>query len=229
VSDFYIKKIGKRGKIDIWLVDGFKIRRDVDGQFSNFGQHFRFSFIPQNEFWLDKESVPNERHFFVDHLLVEWKMMNDGVSYNEAVEVADNKERVERMMSGDFKKIVAKDGSIDTSKARKHLLGKTKEGVFVWLVDGRAVRSVFDIDFAEGGHDLVYNYVPQNEIWIDDDVSAKERLYVILHELCERSWIGKGLNYSQAHYEKASPLEWEVRHNPEKLEESLMILGYCPE
>jgi len=103
-KDFYLKKIGKRGKIKIWLVDGSKIRRDLDKEFTNFGQHFSFPFIPKYEFWIDKEAVSNERRFFIDHLLVEWKFMKDGYSYSMALKLADEKELSERKKAGDFKK-----------------------------------------------------------------------------------------------------------------------------
>ncbi len=35
-----------------------------------------------------------------------------------------------------------------------------ERGVQVWIVNGRLVRSVFDIDFTAGGHDYVYEFVP---------------------------------------------------------------------
>jgi hypothetical protein len=43
-------------------------------------------------------------------------------------------------------------------------------GVHVWFVKGRLVRSMYDVEFTEGGHDYVYEFVPPNEVWIDDDV-----------------------------------------------------------
>lgn len=44
----------------------------------------------------------------------------------------------------------------------------------VWIVDGFCLRDVFDIEFTEGGHDYVYEFVPVNEIWIDDDLVEAE-------------------------------------------------------
>ncbi len=51
----YIKKVGERGKIFIWIVDGTYVRTHLDEEFTNFGQHYRFKCIPKDEFWLDKE------------------------------------------------------------------------------------------------------------------------------------------------------------------------------
>ncbi len=223
---FKIKKIGKRGKLFIWIVDGEKIRNKLDINFTNFGQHFRFSFIPKDEFWLDKEATPNERSFFIDHLLVEWKLMKEGASYNDALEIANKKERSERFKAGDFKKVDDSDGIPDIEKIHSHLLGETHNGITVWLVYGRLVRSVFNIDFTEGGHDLVYGFVPKNEVWIDDDLLKKEIPYVILHELYERSLMVKEIpNYNEAH-KKSAKIEWQARKNEKKLKENLLLLGW---
>ena len=223
---FKIKKIGKRGKIFVWIVDGEKIRNEVDINFTNFGQHFRFSFIPKNEFWLDKEANPNEQHFFIDHLLVEWKLMKEGASYADALEMASKKERSERFKAKDFEKVDDFDGIPDIEKIHRKLLGKNKKGISIWLVDGRLVRSVFNVDFTEGGHDLVYSFVPKNEVWVDDDLSKKEIPYVILHELYERSLMLKEIpNYNQAH-EKAAKIEWQSRKNKKKLKENLLLVAW---
>lgn len=225
MKDFYLRKLGRRGKIMIWLVDGRRIRSKLDEEFTNYGQHFRFPFIPEDEFWLDREAVPNERKFFLDHLLVEWRLQKAGYSYSYAAGKANRKERAERKKSKDLKKIKDKDGRLVHAKVHCRLIKKIHDGLTVWLVHGRLVRSAFDIEFTEGGHDLVYRYVPKKEVWIDNDVVASERLYVILHELYERSLMARGLSYKRAH-NKASLLEWRARHNEKKLERFLRQAGW---
>jgi len=209
-KDIRLKKIGRRGKITIWLVDGALIRRDLDPEFTNFGQHYRFNFIPEYEFWIDKEAVPNERRFFIDHLLTEWYLMRRGVSYNEALDIANNKERSERLKSLDLRKVIDERGRPDIDKFHLRLLEKTSAGVSVWLVDGKLVRTIFDVEFTEGGHDLVYDFIPENEVWIDNDVRKEEREFIILHETYERELMKKGMPYPQAH-KKASKIEWGAR------------------
>jgi len=49
-------------------------------------------------------------------------------------------------------------------KVHVRLWKKLETPVSVWIIDGRLVRSVFDVDFTEGGHDYVYEFVPQNEV-----------------------------------------------------------------
>lgn len=57
----------------------------------------------------------------------------------------------------------------------------------VWLVDGKATRDNFNIDFIGGGHHWRYPWIPGNEIWIEEDVPENERLHFLIHELHERN------------------------------------------
>ena len=42
----YIEKIDQRGDLLVWIVDGSYIRGHIDEEFTNFGQHYRFTYIP---------------------------------------------------------------------------------------------------------------------------------------------------------------------------------------
>lgn len=221
----YLKNTGQRGKIAIWIVDGTYVRAHLDEEFTNFGQHYAFECIPENEFWLDKEAAENERKFFVAHLLVEHRLMKKGVSYDDALEAADSAERAERKKSGDAEKLTRGRALPDPGKVHKELWKKIESDVCVWIVDGRLVRSVFDIDFTEGGHDHVYEFVPENEVWIDDDLEEAERPYVLLHELHERNLMAKGWVYTKAH-EDSSKLESHCRHHPDELHTALAKEGW---
>ena len=107
----------------------------------------------------------------------------------------------------------------------KKLWKKLENGVSVWIVNGRLVRSVFDIDFTAGGHDKVYEFVPENEVWIDDDIVEIERGYVLLHELHERNRMIKGWTYNKAHAE-SSKMEYHCRHHPDELHDALAAEGW---
>ena len=72
----YLEKIDQRGNLAIWLVDGGYIRGHMDEEFTNFGQHYSFSYIPKDEFWIEKETKTDEQRFFIDHLLVEHRLMS---------------------------------------------------------------------------------------------------------------------------------------------------------
>jgi hypothetical protein len=223
----YIKKVDERGDIQVWMVDGSYIRGNIDEEFTDFGQHYRFSYIPVNEFWIDREAESDELLFFVDHLLVEHRLMADGVPYGEALIRADLQERKERRRAGDIAKMTHHGHKLPDGKdVHERLWKKLANGLSIWIVNGRLVRSAFDIDFTEGGHDCVYEFVPQNEVWIDGDVAEAERGYVLLHELHERGRMVKGWIYDQAHAE-SSRLEYHCRHHPDELHEKLVAEGWA--
>lgn len=83
---------------------------------------------------------------------------------------------------------------------RLKLLGRVG-GLVVYLVDGEHIRNKIDIDFTCGGNEAVYpNYVPKNEIWIDDALSPLDRTATLLHEIVERNlMVNKGWSYERAH------------------------------
>jgi len=224
---FYLKKLQSIGEITVWLVDGNRIRRQLDMDFTNFGQHFVFPFIPEDEFWLDPEAlVLKEKDFFLTHLLVEWEMMKQGYDYITATNAADQKERVDRAKAGDLKKVLKKDGEIDLKKIHQRLLKRLPNGFKIWLVNGRLVRSAWDPEFTAGSHHQVDPYVPEDEIWIDSAVSQAEKLFVILHELYENDlMIKEHLDYDPAH-DRANAIEQRCRRNSKHLAGNLRKFGW---
>jgi len=222
----YIQKIEERGQLEVWMVDGSYIRSHIDEEFTNFGQHYRYPYIPLNELWIDREAEHDERRFFIDHLLVEHRLMAEGMPYEKALAIADLAERKERRRLGDVSRLTHRGQQLpDGRDAHERLWKKLENGVSVWIVNGRLVRSVFDIDFTEGGHDYVYEFVPRNEVWIDDAIVEPERGYILLHELHERNRMASGWPYSKAHVE-ASRLEYHCRHHPDELHDVLVAEGW---
>ena len=153
--------------------------------------------------------------------------MAKGIPYEEALLEADRVERKERRRAGDITRLTKHGQKLPDSKdAHERLWKKLENGVIVWIVNGRLVRSVFDIDFTEGGHDCVYEFVPENEVWIDDAIVEPERGYVLLHELHERNLMASGWSYSKAHAE-SSRLEYYCRHHPDELHDKLRAEGWA--
>ncbi len=222
----YVKLIEERGDLKVWVVDGTYIRGHIDEEFTNYGQHYRFSYIPQNELWLDREAAQDETQFFIDHLLVEHRLMAKGMPYGKALVEADRAERNERRRAGDLGRVMKHSTLPEASRVHTRLWKKLENGVSVWIVSGRLVRSAFDIDFTEGGHDYVYEFVPENEVWIDDDVADEERSYVLVHELHERNLMAKGQPYSKAHAD-SSRIEYRCRHHPDELHDALSNEGWA--
>jgi hypothetical protein len=223
----YLRKHDQRGDFQVWIVDGAHVRGHIDEEFTNFGQHYRYPYIPQHEFWIDQQAQHDERRFFIDHLLVEYALMAKGLPYGEALTKADQAERKERRRAGDLARMTRHGRSLpDPALAQERLWKKLENGLSVWIVNGRLVRSAFDIDFTAGGHDHVYEFVPANTVWIDDAIEEVERGYVLVHELHERNQMEKGIPYSQAHAE-SSRLELRCRHHPDELHDALAAEGWA--
>ena len=235
----YIKKIAKRGHIDVWLVDGKYVRENINHDFTNFGQHYICKFIPQNEFWIDWEHKKGEAKFFIDHMLTEHRLMAEGKSDSDAIGIADKVERRERRNSTLAKEAYKeKENKKDLiEKVHRAQLKEYGPKINVWIVSGELVRDFFYTDFTEGGHDRVYAFIPEDEVWLDDDLNPQERKFVLLHELHERNLMpdnkqihiksgsvieDKNYNkiYGSAH-RSASRLEYFCRYHPEKLDKKI--------
>ena len=222
----YVQQIGERGDFKVWIVDGGYIRGHIDEEFTNFGQHYRYPYIPSGEFWIEREAKQDETQFFIDHLLVEHRLMAKGMPYEEALVKADQAERKERRRTGDLRFLTRRGKELPKGvQVHERLWKRLENGLTIWIVNGRLVRSVFDVDFTAGGHDHVYEFVPENEVWIDDDIEEEERGYVLLHELHERNRMANGWPYSKAHAE-SSELEYHCRHHPDELHEALSAEGW---
>ena len=220
IKKVYIKKFSEISGFNVWIVDGEYIRNNIDEEFTNCGQYYKFKFIPKNEFWIDKERNPGEEKYFIDSMLVMNRLMSKGISHKMAVKVANSIERRERAKSKLMKrelKIKKIKGNLIKTVYKNIIKKYSNKKIKVWIVRGELVRDLFFIDFTEGGHSRVYNFIPENEVWIDDDLSLSERKFVILHELHERNLMNKGKKYDDAH-KSSSEIEYYCRKHPKKLE-----------
>jgi hypothetical protein len=222
----YLTFYGRVEGFDVWFVNGQYVRENFDEEFTNFGQHLKFPFIPAREFWLDEENAPGEARFFIDHLLVENRLMARGVTYINALDEGDKVEKTERLGTAAGREGAALAAAHRTgelmARIHKKLLEEWSDGVKVWVVDGELIRDVFYIDFTEGGHDKVYGFIPAKEVWIDDDVKPEERPFIVLHELHERALMSRGWTYAKAHPD-SSRIEFHYRRHPAGLDAALRV------
>ncbi len=217
----YLKKIGMFSGFDVWIVNGEHVRENLDREFTNFGHHLSYDIIPKKEFWIDKEYSGDESKFFITNLLIQQRLMSEGKSYEYSHGIAKSAEKKERMKSrllkNALKKIKHKEKIL--KKLHKKLLKPySNDKLKVWVVNGELVRDLFFLDFTEGGNDQIYSFVPLGEIWLDDDLSPRERKFVILHELHERNLMKKGWGYDTlkkgAHW-SANEIEYFCRKYPQ--------------
>ncbi len=221
----YIKKFSEINGFNVWIVDGYHIRQNIDINFNGFGQHYRFPFIPEREFWIDRQDESNagEERYFIEHLLVEHQLMAEGKDYGTAIGEADT---VEQKLRDEDPKVWELKSKLETDRDsvlnqihKDFLKDYSNDKVKTYVVHSQTIRNVLYIDWVAGGHDKIYPlFIPKNEIWIDNDIIEEEKKYVLLHELNERYWMSQGLEYNESH-ELALKKEAEAYKTPEKIEE----------
>ena len=80
-----------------------------------------------------------------------------------------------------------------------------------WLVRGDEVRRIHYPDFSQGGNGYRYNFIPKNEVWIEESLPPDDRAYALIHELYESSLIQGGMSYDAAHAQ-TTDLEKKLRN-----------------
>ena len=197
----YMKKITRMGGYTFWYVNGFYIRNHLDPEFGNFGSSKYFDFIPKDEYWIDYENGDKEARYFIDNFLTIQREVKKGTPYRKAVKISNSLEKTERgkrKLLEKLRRIKIKSKLLEKIH-KKQLFTKYTKNLKIWLVRGDLVRSLFFVDYAQGGHGFVYKFVPIDEVWIDDDLYYKEIPFVLIHELHERHLMSKGWPYdSQA-------------------------------
>lgn len=183
-------------KQKITFVDGFKIRNTLDVNFniihkysSKINEYTPKFYIPKKEIWFD--------HIFKKELDFLLKIENAQIpqeikSWSEAREYI----RKNFCLPGPIPEFIL--------KKEKH------NDLTIAYVDGSIVRQYIDPEFIFGGHDLVYSYIPEKEVWVDGIMDKRELPYVLFHEESERKLMTTGKNYDVAH-EYASAAEREMR------------------
>jgi len=86
-----IKKLKEEGNIKIFLVDGNKVRNFIDIDFTMGGHGHRYVYIPIDEVWIDA-SNESEKEEVIIHELAELGLMEKGIHYNKAHDLANIEE-----------------------------------------------------------------------------------------------------------------------------------------
>lgn len=169
------------------LVDAHLIRNTLDTDFNIIHQGSSdwntFSpkyYIPKNEIWVD--------HCFADE--VDFLLTSDRLV--DSLQVESRAALIKALRSIGF----LKEGPPPTFITHR----ETRSPLTICTVNGKIVREYLDPEFVLGGHDLVYNYIPKNEVWIEEKMDPREIPFVLTHELEERTLMHtQGLTYDIAH------------------------------
>jgi len=214
------KAIGDFQGYKVYQVDGAGIRKNKDEEFTNFGSHSDYEWIPEKELWLDKGVHPAEAHIFIDRMIKQDKLQAGGMSLDKVRKAGDRYEESERSkIFGGFGSPEREEHSGDPRVREIPLRWPegTSAPIKFYIVDGEKIRNgrgTQHEDFTEGGNGGAYKWVPRDEVWIEDTVQPGEVGYVALHELHERRlMLGAGWDYLKAH-RSSSMIEHVAREHP---------------
>lgn len=215
----HIKKIGIVNAVSVWLVDGERVRRDLNENFVQSGSHSAFPFIPINEFWIDVNTDFREHRFFMDRFFAQQTLLDAGTHPRKAEAIAATLEKRERENALSDKLLKLKNNRKELIERihKTHFTPYSCDRLAIWIVDGKLIRDLVFLEYDAGGHDRVYPWIPKNEIWIEAAISEHERPFILLHELHERFLMGEGKKYPEAH-QGATIIEDRYRDHPRELE-----------
>ena len=202
------------------MVDGFRIRKSFpdfdliasDAMSVVVSDGRTHPYIPDGEVWMDRR-FRREKAFLMKAHEIELKHSDQSYIKTRAL----------------MKKLLCRKGTPPNFVVRRERRGE----LTILYVRGDIVRQWIDPAFIFGGHDLVYDYIPDGEVWIDIRQDPREIPFTIAHELHERSLMLKGMKYRQAH-KAATDIERVLRnrkprrsHQPLRIKLFAQTAGYC--
>lgn len=207
--------------IAVRIVDGERVRRDLDVDFTNSGSRYQHSKIPAGEIWISDEIDRSERKYLIDYELEIIKKMMSGYTLDGAKKAAEKREVSERARGDGI--IRAPRGAVIRESELGEVAAEFSDGVIARFIDGRMVRDKYDDTFTEGGHDLVYNYVPKSTIIVERNIRP-ELQYILIHEKRERDLMRGGMSYDSAHA-RANSMEARAQKMKTLARATLLSLG----
>ena len=96
LNNIYRIPVGTREGINVWIVDGYLVRKNIFPDFGFSGNDLVYHFIPPKEIWIDGQVSCEEMGYSIMAELKERKLMEKGQSYNDAYETSVEEIRVLR-------------------------------------------------------------------------------------------------------------------------------------
>lgn len=198
------KLITTYGKYRVYSINAEEFRnQSLDSQeFGDYGFHRWYpKYIPKNEIWLADTLSIKERDTLMHNALYQVKELDRGHSEHITYLHAENYEKAEREKTAGHK-VSNKSNSPDNPDitGMYHKSYSILPEVTAYLVDGTYVRDTYKTDFVEGGHDIVYKFIPAGEIWLEKELHSSELPYILIHEYTERYLMKhKNTPYNKAH------------------------------
>ncbi len=186
-------------KEKIIFVDGFSIRNiNPDLDIINWRRRRDkepINMIPKGQLWIDIRFA-DEKAFLLNLYKAEkaYKAKH-GPNYS----VKNLRQELIRNLTWD---------GIPPSQSVYTVRTQRKGKLLIRFVNGGIIRQWIDPWFLLGGHDKVYGYISDGEVWIDEKQDPREVKYTLIHEIRERWLMCRGYSYNEAHemsteYEKS--------------------------
>jgi len=231
IIDLSKKLIGKWGNYTAYLVDDEVVRKKTDSkEFRRYGLNtgkkgvpsVNFKFIPEKEIWIAKSAKIQERHCLIGTALsyirgIERRFSSDiayeiAVSCEKSIKEKDTLNKAQLKKNSSFKNPFHIDVPEKVYYRIYTTVKDNYEVVKIYLVNREIVRNLYNSRFAEGGHGYVYEWIPKDEVWIDNLMKPKEIPIMILYEYVERAIIKyKNIPYDKAQI-AASKVEFDLRN-----------------
>jgi hypothetical protein len=207
----------------VFTVDAFGVRESSPAaeEFTLEGTPDEFpGVIPGGEVWVSRRHFPREGVFLMAHALARLGARRRGLSEDTADEAGLEAEQAvrEHLTGEEFRDGKPHRQVPEKLYDRLYTAIPDPEGpIKAWLIDGLYARCWYKTDYAEGGHFVVYPWVPKGEIWLETNCDFREQPYIAAHEYLElRMMRDGGLEYEEAH-EIASNIEFDLRHEESDL------------
>jgi len=84
IKNIYRIPMGTREGINIWIVDGYMVRKNIYPDFGFSGNDLSYHFIPEKEIWIDGQVTCEETEYSISTELKERELMKAGKSYDDA-------------------------------------------------------------------------------------------------------------------------------------------------
>jgi hypothetical protein len=84
IQNIYRVPMGTREGINIWIVDGYLVRKNIYPDFGFSGNDLSYHFIPEKEIWIDGQVTCEETEYSISTELKERQLMAAGKSYDDA-------------------------------------------------------------------------------------------------------------------------------------------------
>jgi hypothetical protein len=106
LSGIYLQRLSNDGGLNVWIVNGAKVRAEIYPDFGLSGNDLAYYFIPTREIWIDAQTSCQEMKLSIIAEKAEREMLAQGKGYDAAYEAA--LEATARERRGQEKKIHSK-------------------------------------------------------------------------------------------------------------------------